>query len=123
MRYFILVLVNLFFLSGYGQNASSSANQLKGRWVSEEDRKYQVVFTDTLKQDFYDGKLTSSFRYWIKKDSLVAKDLSDGGVYNYSIDGLSRTHLTLMYLQRGNLLLFRKQTAVKKGLAKKRLKK
>jgi hypothetical protein len=122
MKYFITVICNLLLLSAYSQDAASIKKQLKGKWISEDDKKYHVVFNDSMKQDLYAGKLQSSFRYWIKQDSLIAKDLSNGHIYNYSIMGLTETHLTLMYLVRGNLLTFRKQKISNKNPAKKQQK-
>ena len=118
MRYLIILICNCFLLTTYGQNAVSLKMQLKGRWISEDDEKFQLVFNDTAKLDYYEGKLTSSYRYWIKQDSLIAKDLSDGYVYNYSIEGLSENHLTLMYLARGNFLMFRKKITTNRRLNK-----
>jgi hypothetical protein len=50
-------------------------------------KKFQIVFSDTTRQDFYDGLLESSYRYRLKQDSLKAKDFRN--TYNYSIDGIT----------------------------------
>lgn len=121
MKYIIIIFCNLFLLSAYGQNASSIKTQLNGKWISEDDRQYQLAFKDSTKQDFYGGNLESTYRYWVRKDSLIAKDIKSGEIFNYAIMGVTDKYLTLMYLERGNLLKFRKQTAANKGLAKKRL--
>ena len=47
------------------------------------------------------------------------KDVNSGDVYNYAIMSMTEKHLTLMYLERGNLLKFRKQTAANKVPVKK----
>jgi hypothetical protein len=88
---------------------------LNGRWVSKENSQFQLVFKDSTKQDFYGGKLQCTYRYRIKKDSLIAKDMSSGNIFNYAILGVTEKHLTLMDLERGNLLLFRKKAAKPKG--------
>ena len=121
MNYIFLILCNFILLSGYGQKAASINAQLYGRWISKDDKQYQLVFKDSIKLDFYHGKLESTYRYWMKNDSLIARDVNSGDVFNYAIMGLTRDHLTLMYLQRGNLLKFGRQTAVSKGRAKIRL--
>ena len=79
-----------------------------------------IVFKDSTQQDFYAGELLSTHRYWIKNDSLVTKDLASGEVFNYTIIGVSENHLTLMYLERGNILKFRKGGAAKTVVMKKR---
>ena len=118
MKYIIIIVCNLFLLSAYGQNNLLVKKQLIGKWVSEDDKKAMIVFKDTLQQDFYAGELLSTHRYWIKDDSLVTKDLASGAVFNYAIMGVTEKNLTLMYLERGNLLKFRKQTAANTGLPK-----
>ena len=121
MKYFTIIIFNLIVFTTYGQKSASINRQLTGKWISEDDKQYQLVFKDSTKQDFYGGKLESTYRYWIRKDSLIAKDKNSGDVFNYAIMGITGKHLTLMYLGRGNLLKFRKQTAANTRLAKKRL--
>jgi hypothetical protein len=123
MRYIIVIIYSFFLLSAYGQNTTSVKQHLRGKWISEDDKQFELVFKDSIKQDFYYGKVESTYQYWIKKDTLIAKDVSSGDVFNYAIMGITGKHLTLMYLEKGNLLKFRKQSAAKIGEAKKRLKK
>jgi major membrane immunogen (membrane-anchored lipoprotein) len=120
MKYIITIICNFFLLTAYGQKSASIKTQLNGKWISEDDKQYQLVFKDSIKQDLYNGKLENTYHYWIKKDSLIAKDVSSGHVFNYAIMGVTENHLTLMYLERGDLLKFCKQTAANKSLAKKR---
>lgn len=122
MKYIIVIICNFFLLSAYGQKGALIKTQLNGKWISEDDKQYQLVFKDSIKQDLYGGKLESTYQYWIKKDSLIAKDVSSGDVFNYAIMGITDKHLTLMYLERGNLLKFRKQTAANTVLTKKQRK-
>lgn len=112
MKYIIVITIcNFFLLSAFGQSSASINTKLKGKWISEDDKEYHLVFKDSTKQDFYAGKLESTYRYWIKKDSLIAKDMKSGDFFNYVIMSATKNHLTLMYLERGNFLKFRKKTA------------
>lgn len=108
MRCIFLFVFYFFVLASFGQSNQSLKKQLLGTWFSEDDKKFQITFAGTIKKDFYAGKLQSTYQYWVKKDSLVTKDIQTNDVFNYAIMGLTEKHLTLMYLQRGNRLLFRK---------------
>jgi len=66
------------------------------------------VLKDNTKQDFYRRKLKRTYPYWINQDSLISKDVNSGNVFNYAIMGVTEKHLTLMYLERGNMLRFSK---------------
>ena len=122
MKYIFIIFSILFLLPAYGQKTSLVKSQLQGRWVSADDKKAVIVFKDTLQQDFYAGELLSILRYWVKNDSLVTKDLATGDVFYYAIMGMTKEHLTLMYLERGNLLKYRKQTGTDTLPGKKRTK-
>lgn len=111
MKFFILFVPLLLFLSGAAQPKKKASNDdnIIGTWVSVDDSKYKIVFTKASKFDYYDRQLSSSYNYTIEKDSLITKDKSDGSVYYYSITSLTKNHLTLMYLERGNLLKFKRK--------------
>src|SRR6266700_5323395 len=97
------VFMFLFAFSFTWKNGIAQTNDRKmiiGRWVSVDDRKYVVVFTSTEKREYYDKALSSVYSYSIKNDSLIAKDKSDGDVFYYSIENLSKKYLSLMYLGR-----------------------
>ena len=106
MKNIIIFICTLFFLSACGQRTPSVNQQLTGKWTSDDDKQFQVVFKDSTKQDFYDGKLESTYRYQIRKDSLIAEDINSGDVFNYTIADITENHLTLIYLERGNQLKF-----------------
>jgi hypothetical protein len=92
----------------HAQVNNGNSQLIKGRWISAEDKKYSVVFIDSLKMDYYKNEITSKFRYRISSDSLITEDIQTKEIYRYAIMGLSSKHLTLMYLDRGNLLTFSK---------------
>jgi hypothetical protein len=119
MRYLIVIIFSFFLFSAYAQPKPSLMQQLEGRWISEDDKQFEVVFKGNTKQDYYGGKVESHYRYRIRKDSLIATDVNTGDVFNYSIMGLTSKSLTLMYLERGNLLKFRKKVATSTSPAKK----
>ena len=111
MKYLITAFL-LFALSvGKCQTkAGATTNQmLIGRWVSLEDKNYQIVFTGKTESEYYGTKIQSTYSYRIIKDSLITKDKLSGAVYNYSIMALTKNNLTLLYLARGNLLKFSKK--------------
>lgn len=107
-----LVVIGILICSAAAcqtKSLTTDQKQLFGTWVSTDDKAYQVIFKDSIKQDYYNKELQSTFTYQLKNDSLIVKDKGDGMVYYYAIMGLSRTNLTLMNLGRGNLLKFRKK--------------
>lgn len=101
--YLVFLVVSVNAVKAQNEN-----KKIMGRWVSEQDRKYEVVFNKSQKLDYYEKELTSTFNYQIKRDSLIAKDVSDNVIYYYLIDGVTDSYLSLTFLPRGNLLLFRK---------------
>jgi hypothetical protein len=111
MKCFIFSILLISSSVVFGQSKVRSTDEYKiiGRWVSLDDKNYRVVFTKTLKLDYYSKELPSTFIYRINADSLIAKDKSDGNIYNYAILSLTKKYLTLMYLRKGNLLIFRKE--------------
>ena len=109
---FITAAILLLSLSvGKCQSNTRPTNNQKliGRWVSLEDKNYQIVFTAKTQTEYYGTKLQSTYTYRISKDSLITKDKLSGEVYNYSIMALTSKYLTLLYLERGNLLKFSKK--------------
>jgi len=90
-------------------NQTNNKKLIVGRWRSKADHKYEIVFTKSAKIDYYRNKITSSSLYWIKGDTLIVKDKSDSSYNYYSIENLSNNYLSLMYLARGNMLVFQKE--------------
>lgn len=90
-------------------SAISVKKLIIGTWISTADKSYHVVFSDTLKTDFYNGKIVSTSVYRIdKNDRLYAADKENNHVFEYEILSESMTNLTLLCYPRGNLLLFKK---------------
>jgi hypothetical protein len=110
MKQFVFFSIILFCTLSYGQNTDSLyKKKIIGKWISEQDKRYEMIFTNTSKFDYYDNKLESIERYRIQNDSLIAMDKSSGDQFIYSLETVSEKYLSLMYLPRGNLLLFRRK--------------
>jgi hypothetical protein len=107
-----VVLCTLLFVSAisYGQKASKEFDTklLIGDWTSEDDKKYTIVVTNSTFVEYYDNEKMGVFSYKIDKDKLIKTDRDDGEVYKYDIMNLTNQRLTLLYLSRGNVLLFTK---------------
>jgi len=55
-------------------------------------------------------KPEDSFSYKISNDSLITIDKSDSNsVYYYAIQNLDSKYFSLLYLGRGNMLIFRRK--------------
>lgn len=109
-KFFVLSvqLLFFFFANAQSKNEGNSSVKIIGIWVSVDDVKNQVVFTKKTKLDYYGKMLVASYSYRIAGDSLTAKDKSDGSIYRYSVLSLTEKYLTLIYLDRGNLLKFKR---------------
>ena len=108
MRFFLMLTLSLcwYIILGQKQTAKSSI-LIQGQWISVDDKKCTVVFTRTSKSDLYEKKLTDKASYKIDGDSLIVVDNSNRkDTLYYSIMGLDRRNLTLMYITRGSLLRF-----------------
>jgi hypothetical protein len=121
MRIFTPLFFLFLFQHSFGQetNAENDKKLILGKWISSQDRKSAIVFTDSTCIDIYDGKAMETYSYTLKKDRLTETG-SDGDIYEYDVMGLSKTKLTLMYLSRGNLLFFEKAKKRTKHKAVKR---
>ncbi len=102
--------VSAFIVSFGNASAQSSSKKLIiGSWVSKDDRKYEVVFTKTKELEYYDDALTATYNYRITNDSLITINKSDSSVFYYSVENISNRYLSLIYLARGNILIFRRK--------------
>jgi len=83
---------------------------IRGHWISREDNKAHLVFSDSVMTDLYNNKIVGTSGYWFgDDDTLFAKQKNEGDTLIYTIMSLSKTNLTLMYLPRGNLLKFKRK--------------
>jgi hypothetical protein len=105
-----IFLAIIFFTSTilYGQDkiVQIDKNFLIGHWTSVDDKKYTIVVTDSTFDEYYDKEKTATFLYKLDRDKLTKTDKDDGDVYKYNIVSLTNERLTLLYLDKGNLLKF-----------------
>jgi len=109
------------------KDLQASYKQLQGTWQSEEDRKYLLVFKDRKTYDLYEGHKDSTAReFRLSHTSCNQGTNSDSikkyeGEYPlflikkfghrdmcYEVQTLTNDQLTLMYLDHGNILSFKK---------------
>jgi hypothetical protein len=83
---------------------------IRGHWISRDDNKAHLVFSDSVMTDLYNNEIVDTSDYWFgDNDKLFAKQKNEGDTLTYAIISLSKTTLTLMYLPRGNLLKFKRK--------------
>lgn len=110
-RIVLLCCLMLFSLRVSAQKKAPviDLKKLPGNWVSADDPKYQVVFTDSSQTDLYENEQQAVLKYKTAKDQLTATDQESGQVYNYTILSLSEKSLVLQHHPRGNLLKFNRK--------------
>jgi|GEM_PF-2621112 len=79
-----------------------------GRWRGADDKKSELVFTNDKQIDYYGGKQVAVNTYLIRHDSLMTIDVKYGDTLYYDIDKVNKQTLSLLYLGRGNMLLYRR---------------
>jgi hypothetical protein len=105
-------LVFVLLLSTFASSAQSiDPKLLIGHWQSTQDRKSELVFTKDKQIDYYENKVVFTSTYLVQHDSLIVVDMKYGDTLYYSIEGLSKKNLSLMYLARGNMLVFRRMNS------------
>ena len=108
MKYYIPIVL-LFFgsLNAQKKIEPDDYKLIRGKWVSFEDKHYKITISDSTFIEYYDKDKPEIFKYKIEND-ILKKTGADGDIYEYEISSLSDTNLTLMYLPRGNFLMFEK---------------
>jgi len=95
-------------------------NQLQGEWVSVDDSKSVIKFTDNTKVDIYDSQIMSEANFKLydhfpltdestkNNDGqyLIVED--DDDKFEYEIVELSDNELELIYMGRGNILKYKR---------------
>ena len=80
--------------------------QLLGRWISVEDGKSVVEFINNQKVDFYAGEKMQEADFRLEGDKLI---VGTDEIFEYSIVEENDKTLILMFLPRGNLLIYKKE--------------
>ena len=97
-------------LFSYAQvKKSIDLKKLNGTWVSTEDKKYWVVIKGLVMQEYYDKEKTAVLNFRIYSNVLTAKDIKTKDVFKYEIVTVNNKQLTMIYLDRGNTLSFRRK--------------
>jgi hypothetical protein len=102
----------LMFILFFGVNAYSQSNEsatIIGKWISEDDQRRQLVFTQLSMMTYYDKKIVSTNSYEINEDTLKATDKVLNKTFLYSIETLTDLHLSLLFLENGHVTLFRRE--------------
>jgi hypothetical protein len=111
MKYYLYVLLLLSFIPKSGNAQSADEKLIIGKWVLENDKNRELVFTKTTMFEYYNEKQEDSFSYQIRNDSLITTDKSNSSnIFYYVIQSLTNKYLSFRYLKRGNMLIFRRQT-------------
>jgi hypothetical protein len=96
-------------VASFGQSKSVDKTKILGTWVSAEDKNYTMVFKGDGVAEYYEKEKTSESTYKISGASLTKTDKADKSTYKYTILTLTDKALTLLYLDRGNTLKFRRK--------------
>jgi hypothetical protein len=106
---FCFLLTLSLAVSAQNKVPAIELKKLPGTWVSIDDKKYQIVFTDSTQTDFYENEKQAFLKYRVTTDQLTTTDQESGEIYKYTILSLSDKYLTLQHHPRGNLLKFSRE--------------
>ena len=93
----------------------STKNLLQGKWVSADDEKSSIEFTETEKIDYYDEEEMNraEFQVYLSKVEKIEDDNGshlivdvDGEAMEYTVVHVGANDLELTYLARGNTLKY-----------------
>lgn len=109
----ILFLLSLL-LSACSETAPSFSRTfnkdfLEGKWVSLEDKKFELEFKNNKRIEFYSRQKLSEGIYKINDSSLFVIDDEMKETLKYEIIKLNKDSLSLIYLDRGNMLNYIKE--------------
>lgn len=92
----------------FDDNEQMSEVSIIGKWVSVDDDKSVIEFTNDKKIDIYDGKIVSENNYQRSADGYdIVLELEDGDMY-YNIMEANNEVLKLIYLPVGRILEYRR---------------
>ncbi len=111
MKSLLTVILSALLTAGWAQKKATVADPklLIGRWRSVDDKNVRITFTVDTETEYYEKSVMSVSTYSLKKDQLTAKDKESGEVYRYAILQLDAKSLSLLYLDRGNTLRYKKE--------------
>lgn len=82
---------------------------LEGKWVSLEDKKFELEFKDEKRIEFYSGQKLNEGVFKINDSSLVVIDDELKETLKYEIIKLKKDSFSLIFLERGNTLNYIKK--------------
>jgi hypothetical protein len=100
---------------------STDKRLILGTWVSEQDKKWKLVFTPTTCTQYYSGKTTSAERYAFSNTTpqcgekvpvekytsyLQLTDMQNHEATCYEVNGLTATTLSLRPIHNGGAMVF-----------------
>ncbi len=87
-------------------------NKIVGRWISDDDPRYLIQFNpDFTVSEYYDNNLSDegTWNFLLMGDKYILVKEIDNLKSKYEVVNLDNITLSLVYLDRGNLLLFHKE--------------
>lgn len=108
MKKILLLLFSFIVIhQSYGQQKNKvDIKKLTGSWVSVDDTKYWITIKGAVWKEYYDMKRTATLTFSVNKNIIKTKDNATGEVFKYEIATLNNKRLELIYLERGNTLIF-----------------
>ena len=84
---------------------------LQGKWVNVQSPDEYVLFEETIRFNFREGKFLKKFKVKIKDDIMYCSSPKDEYVYQYKIKSLNQRELTVIDLQNSkqNQILYTKE--------------
>ena len=79
---------------------------LQGKWVNVEFPEEHMIFEETIRFNFRDGKFLKRLKVKIKDDIMYCSSPKDEYVYRYKIESINSFELKLKDLQNSSSLIF-----------------
>ncbi|MDB5198204.1 MAG: hypothetical protein JWO92_167 [Chitinophagaceae bacterium] len=83
--------------------------KLNGSWISVDDKKYRITIKGSIMQEYYGREKTAVLNFKVNKNMLTAIDNHTGDIFKYEIVILNNHQMSLIYLDRGNTLNFKRK--------------
>ncbi|MFN6351204.1 MAG: hypothetical protein ACK567_04685 [Chitinophagales bacterium] len=97
------------------ENTNCELSKFLGKWISMDDPKSEIILQKNSYFEIYDNNIMDSLHFEIfenvieKKCFLTTVSYSTSDTFKYEIINIDNANLTLMYLERGNELVFRRK--------------
>lgn len=122
----LILITTYFILTGAHYLSPFQESGITGTWISDEDSRWKLIFTDDNKcYQYYEGSLTETDNVIISNNSpqcgievtietsssylqLINSQNANDKIC-YLINGISNTSLSLSVVGQGNLMVFTRQ--------------